>query len=205
MPAVRTRPLARPAVRLRPVPPLDPPFDDELAGPGWVAGLDGQLALPLAVPVPRVGGSGATDRATATPVAPGPAALPPEALATASAEARQAAYRFLSTALEILNGYRPAAHVRPLSVGADATAITEQLVAATRRLGEHRRQRPVVRPPGAGAGRVAVRLRLLRVCEPHQGIAEAAAVLGSDERSWAMAYRLERRRGSWLGTYTRVL
>ncbi|WP_326560844.1 Rv3235 family protein [Micromonospora sp. NBC_01796] len=185
------------------MPPLDPPFDDELAGPGWVAGLDGQLALPLSVPVPRVGGSGATDRAPATPVAP--AALPPEALATASAEARQAAYRFLSTALEILNGYRPAAHVRPLSVGADATAITEQLVAATRRLGEHRRQRPAVRPPGAGAGHVAVRLRLLRVSEPHQGIAEAAAVLGSDERSWAMAYRLERRRGSWLGTYTRVL
>ncbi|WP_329107594.1 Rv3235 family protein [Micromonospora sp. NBC_01699] len=208
MPAVRTRPLARPAVRLRPVPPLDPPFDDELAGPAWATGLDGQLSLPLGVPLPPRSGSRGTERGRPTPADRAPAALPPEALATASAEARQAARRFLGTCLEILNGYRPAAHVRPLSVGADATAITEQLVAATRRLAEQRARRPGLRPreaAPAGGGTSGVRLRLLRVSEPHEGIAEAAAVLGWGERSWALAFRLERRRGSWLATVARVL
>ena len=169
MPAVRTRPVARPAVRLRAVPPLDPPFDDELAGPAWPIGLAGQLALPLPVP----GGASPADQGRpdpATPVAGGPPLLPPGALATASAEARQAARRFLGTCLEILNGYRPAAHIRPLSVGADATAITEQLVAATRRLAngttsQVSARRPAARRPRGRAGGHAARCRRAGRCD----------------------------------------
>jgi hypothetical protein len=204
MPAVRTRPPARPAVRLRAVPPLDPPFDDELAGPAWPAGLDGQLALPLAdlalpIGAPRPDGWGRPGpvRAPGTPIP-----LPPEALATASAEARQAARRFLHTCLEIFNGYRPAAHVRPLSAPADATAITEQLVAATRRLTDGR---PGARQRGGSPAGPSVRPRLLRVCEPRPGVAEAAAAIGAAGQTWAMAFRLERRRGHWFGTVAQLL
>jgi hypothetical protein len=202
MPAVRTRPLARPAVRLRAVPPLDPPFDDELAGPAWPTGLDGQLALPL--PVRPAGAARPADQGWPNPEPNRPHLLPPEALATASAEARQASRRFLSTCLEIFNGYRPAAHVRPLSAGAEATAITDQLVAATRRLSSGTRRPGGRQRAGVPAGG-AVRLRLLRVCEPRAGVAEAAAVLGADGRSWAMTFRLERRRGNWLSTMAQVL
>lgn len=208
MPVVGTRPTARPAVRLRAVPPLDPPFDDELPDALWSTGLDGQLALPLPGTPPPVSTSGTatpTRLERASPATAGAPALPPESLVTASAEARHAARRFLATCLEILNGYRPAAHVRPLSAGPEAGAITEQLVAATRRLSDQRSRRPGGHPRVAAAAGGLVRLRRLRVCEPRAGIAEAAAVLATERRCWAMAFRLERRRDTWLGTVARVL
>ncbi|MFI6759026.1 Rv3235 family protein [Micromonospora sp. NPDC050417] len=210
MPGVRTRPPSRPAVRLRAVPPLDPPFDDELPGPLWPTGLDGQLALPLPaptrVPIARTTGPGrpgqqGPSRPPHSPALP----LPPESLVTASDEARQAAHRFLSFCLEIFNGYRPATQVRSLSAGAEAVAVTEQLVTATRRLNAQRPGRAIRRPRDLAASENLVRVRRLRVCEPRAGIAEAAAVLAADGRCWAMAFRLERQRGNWLATVTRVL
>lgn len=230
MAVVRPRPLARPAVRLRAVPPLDPPFDDELPGASWPVGLAGQLLLPISAPPKPPGGRavkrtwparplpampGATDASDGADAAvrggavtggtADASALPPEALATASAEARQAAHRFLGTCLEIFNGYRPAAHVRPLAGGAEAMVITDHLVATTRRLADRRLRRPGGRPPGPATAADLLRLRRLRVCEPRPGIAEAAAVLTAGGRCWAMAFRLERRRGNWLGTVARVL
>ncbi|MEV4754793.1 Rv3235 family protein [Micromonospora sp. NPDC049559] len=207
---VRPRTPVRPAVRLRPAPPLDPPFDDEFPMSGLARELGGQLTLNLPTrssgrgrrPVPlappagpgrteglpgrsgpeRAGGEGAT---TATP-------LPPEALALASPEAKRAARRFAATCLEIVNGYRPVAQIRPLTKPAHATEIIERLTSGTARLVAQRRT--------PGRARELVRLRLVRACEPRTGVVEAAASIGTDRRSWALAFRLEHRQGRWLGT-----
>jgi len=100
---------------------------------------------------------------------------------------------FLSLCLEVLNGFRPPWHLRPLTAPAEFTGVAEQLTKALRRV------------PPAGAGRGRVRLRELRVCEPQPDIAEAAAVLGHDDRAWAMALRLERRPAGWLCTLAEVI
>src|SRR4051794_2843549 len=92
----------RPAISLRPVPPCEPPFDDELEPAVWATAH--QLALdwspaalrqaePQRTPPPR-------------PDAPRPV------VAGASADARLAVRRFVHLCVEVLNGYRPAAHLR---------------------------------------------------------------------------------------------
>ncbi|TBL27799.1 hypothetical protein EYA84_28105, partial [Verrucosispora sp. SN26_14.1] len=54
--------------------------------------------------------------------------------------------------------------------------------------------------------RPGLRLRRLRVCEPRPAAIEVAVVLtGAAGRTWAMALRLEHRRGTWLCTDLRVL
>jgi hypothetical protein len=133
-------------------------------------------------------------RPPARPEAP---PLPPDALASATPEARQVARRFLNTCVEILNGYRPVAHIRPLATPADAEAVVGQLMAGIERLGASRRR--------VGCRREPVQVRLLRVCEPRPGVAEAAVALGSGGRTWALAFRLERRRGAWVSTALRVV
>jgi len=50
-----------------------------------------------------------------------------------------------------------------------------------------------------------VRLRHLRISEPAPGVVEAAAALGTDARTWAMAFRLEHTSTRWLGTVLQVL
>ncbi|MBF9128192.1 hypothetical protein I0C86_04170, partial [Plantactinospora sp. S1510] len=120
----------------------------------------------------------------------------PEALAGATPEAKHAARRFLATCLEIVNGYRPAGHVRPLSSPAEAAGIVEQLASAATRIGGRRRPG---QPPRT------VRLQRLRVCEPRPGVAEAAAAVGVAGRTWAVAFRIERRRGNWVGVSVEVL
>ncbi|SCF35299.1 hypothetical protein GA0074695_5958 [Micromonospora viridifaciens] len=74
--------------------------------------------------------------------------------------------------------------------------MATELGRAARRVGPvHRR---AVRP--------VLQLRRLRVCEPRAGAVEAAAVLaGSGGASWAVALRLEHRRGTWLCTVLDVL
>jgi hypothetical protein len=220
MPAVRTRPGVRPSIRLRAVPPLDPPFDDEPALATWPPPSVDQLVLDLWARRQGTGRSGpvrtragdarradpATGVTTAAPGAGGPAGdrpapcdsgLPPAALATASPEAKQAAHRFLGRCLEILNGYRPVGHIRPLSAPADAVGVMERIGAAGRRLTV-----PAARPRRPVA---PIRLRVLRVCEPRPGVAEIAAVLGRADRAWALTLRLERRRGNWVATAAQLL
>ena len=213
MPAVRTRPGVRPSIRLRAVPPLDPPFDDEAAITTWPPPSVDQLALDLGARRPAAGrfrpvrtvatdGRGA-DRAAGAggpPADPSPhdhTGLSPAALAIASDEAKQAANRFLGRCLEILNGYRPIGHIRPLSAPADAADVLERIGAAVRRLAA-----PATRPRRPAA---PIRIRRLRVCEPRPGIAEIAAVLGRGDRAWALSLRLERRRGSWVATTVQLL
>ncbi|WBB96134.1 Rv3235 family protein [Solwaraspora sp. WMMA2080] len=205
---VATR-IRRPPVRLRPAPPLDPPFTDEPAQfdlrPGPHPGV--QLALDLAQATP---GAVVTDRSatTAGPPADGRRGLAPDALAGASPEARRAAHRFLAASLEIINGFRPAGHIRRLADPAQALAVGAQLAAAVDRArrpddpGRVRRgpASPQPTPVTRGKRRTAelLRVRQLRVCEPASGVAEAVAVLGTTERSWALAFRLERRPTGWL-------
>ena len=73
--------------------------------------------------------------------------------------------------------------------------VTEQLARAASRTPPVRRR----------STRPAVRLRRLRVCEPRPAAVEVAAVVTAGGRTWAMALRLEQRRGSWLCTALQVI
>jgi hypothetical protein len=171
---------ARPTIRVRPAPPLDPPFDDEIAAEVWLRASPEQLAFDFGPPpTPR-------PAPVVVPVAP-----------AGSPEGRRAAHRFAALCLEVLNGFRPAAHLRPLSRPSDAARVVERLVAAIGRLPRHHHR------PGRPAD--LVKLRLLRVSEPVPGVIEAAASLGTSGRTWAMAFRLEQRRDRWLGTALEVI
>ncbi|MEH1097756.1 Rv3235 family protein [Micromonospora sp. CPCC 205561] len=190
----------RPPVRLRPAPSCEPPFaDDDVAH--WPAPAHVQLALDLSEPARRDPDRppGRRARISPTPAGPGrrPAdPLPPGALVSATAEATRAAHRFVCTCVEVLNGYRPPGQLRPLLDPARAAGLLPELARATARSGPVRRR----------STRPTVRLRRLRVCEPRSAVVEAAAVLaGPAGHSWAMALRLEHRRGAWLCTALRVL
>jgi hypothetical protein len=175
--------------------------DVSASGPG--AGVvAGEAGTGVAVGGPmRAGRAG---RASASGTVTGPSgAVGAGAIAAASPEAKRAAKRFLDMCLEIFNGYRPAGHVRPLAGQLNAELIIEQIVAGLDRAERFRRMREPVRPnrrPG-----IFVQLRRLRVCEPRAGVAEAAAALGLADRTWALAFRLERRRGRWLCTAARLI
>ena len=265
----------RPAVRVRPVPPLEPPFDDEW-GPD-----DGRPSTPLSVRAPELPldlparargraprpspgavsagnptanaptasalsgnaavASGApgrvdSDRARATP-APAlvaaspatharlrltaPASLAPDAAepAPSTLDARRATRRFLAACLEVIGGYRPVSHLRPLCQPDRYPLVAERLGGrrgnGQRNLGGARPQAiggrtPSGSPPRAARGNSAApgdRVGVLRVQlgEPQAGVAEVAVVLTRRERVWAMAFRLEERDGRWLCTHLEVL
>ncbi|WP_326551591.1 Rv3235 family protein [Micromonospora sp. NBC_01813] len=202
------------------MPPLDPPFTDAPADFGVHPGV--QLALDLSGP-PSVEPARPPDDRSGTGHG-GPAALPPDALAGASPDARQAAHRFLAASVEIINGFRPVSHGRRLTTPKQASAICVQLTAAVERV------RTADRPPGGQRGRgpqpsrpgqpasarpgppmrgdrrqELLRVRQLRICEPMAGVVETAAVLGTSSRSWALAFRLERQAGVWLGTAVQLI
>lgn len=191
-----------PAIRVRPVPPLDPPFDDEVAPDAWASAF-GAAQLPLdwlgtaqrsaQRPDQTPDRTGAGGLVGDAPIGSG--AGTPTAVAGASVEAKAAVRRFVGLCLEILNGYRPVSHLRPLVDPAAGLAIPSEVTAAVARVGELRRR------TGAPRGRPdAVRVRRLRVCEPRTGAAEASVVLSTAGRAWALAVRLERRDRGWAAT-----
>ncbi|MEV6690265.1 Rv3235 family protein [Micromonospora sp. NPDC051196] len=194
---------SRPPVRLRPAPAYEPPFVDE--GSGWPRPSDGQLALDLfaARQWPARSESerppGQRVAARPVPVRPGrdPARqLPPGALATATPAATRVAHRFVANCIEVFNGFRPPVQLRRQLDPARHAQLLPELARATARAVPARRRTP----------RPGLRLRRLRVCELHPTAIEAAAVLtGIVDTSWAMALRLEHRRGTWLCTDLRVL
>jgi hypothetical protein len=105
--------------------------------------------------------------------------------------------------VEVLNGYRPAAHLRRLALPKEAAGVVAQAVAGTSRVADMRRTR---RTPGRRErqpGPVAV-IRL-RLCEPRPGAVEAAVLLVTGERTWAMALRLEMHQQSWCATALRLI
>lgn len=194
----------RPAIRLRPAPALDPPFEDEIGQEPWHAQLALQFDLTgrrRARPPVLVPGTGAAAAAAAA-LAEAGAPEAPVPVASASPEAKQATKRFLDMCLEILNGYRPTGHIRPLTVPGCAEAVITQLTASVERAASLRDgQSPhLTKRPSA-----FVRARRLHTCEPCPGAVEAAAALGLAGRTWALAFRLERRRGTWLCTAVRTV
>ena len=205
-----------PAIRLRPVPRCDPPFDDELPSDARVSA--GQLTFPWprrAQPargsvVGSAGGApaGAADRPAIGPTAglsAAAAAMPPGGTFAAgtSGDARLAVRRFVSVCVEVLNGYRPAAHLRRLSMPAEAPGVVAQGVAGARRVADlrnaaHHADRRARRPGPVGVLRVLV-------CEPRAGAVEVAVLLITGERTWAMAFRLELHQQKWAATALRLI
>ncbi|MER7002410.1 Rv3235 family protein [Dactylosporangium sp. NPDC000555] len=161
-----------PAVVLRMPPPLDPP-PEQVGEPATEPALD-MDQLPLEWP-----GAPPLSRAP-QPRRPRPAPTPPGPRTSAYA----AAQRFVGLCVEILNGYRPASQLRPMSHPQRFADISDQILRRTVR---------VRMTPGQAArhGHL-VRARRLLLSEPLAGVAEAAVVLEHGDATWAMAIRLER-------------
>jgi hypothetical protein len=187
-----------PLVRMRPAPQFDPPYDDEPAAPVRVLGPVDEPGPPERSEDPeRLWG----------PAPAGPAGgLPPRA-----GTGGQAAYRYVGLCLEVLEGYRPATHLRRLTLAAAFENVLDQLSRPAARTGHPSSGGPAPqatggRPTTGGApptrrgdrGADRLRLRRLWVGEPSDGVVEAAAVVGRADRAWALALRLERRGDRWL-------
>ena len=189
---MRSTELARRPVGLRVVPQCDPPFDDELEAEVWAPArqpaLDWSARRRPVRPTDRP--AGRTDRAGV--------------VAGASGDAHQAVRRFVRMCVEVLNGYRPATHLRRLTLPREAPGVVAQGLAGARRVAELRRAaaRPGdrrLRPPGP------VAVRRLRLCEPRSGAVEATVLLVTGERTWAMALRLEVHERDWAATALRLI
>jgi len=172
---------SRPAIRLRPVPRSEPPFDDEPAPQVWT-------------PSPRPAPGWTADGPP--PSVPPQQALP--AVTGASGDARLAVRRFVRLCVEVLNGFRPAAHLRRVSLPGHAADVVAQGMVGARRVAELRKtSRPGGRSPQRPAPVGVIKVVL---CEPRPGAVEAAVTLVTGERSWAMAFRLEMHQQAWSAT-----
>ncbi len=187
--AVRTTPeMSRgtpPLIRLLPAPDLEPPYEDEAdAGQSVPRRQPARPARALPLPWPDDAGWQTFRSPVRPPVS----------------EARLAAHRYLALCLEVLGGFRPLAHLRILTSAPAYGRVSEELT---------RNARHSAPPPAAPTGRFApggrVLLRHLRICEPRDGIAEVAAVLGRADQVWAMALRLERHHGVWLCSHLEMV
>uniref|UniRef100_UPI0006936A98 Rv3235 family protein n=1 Tax=Dactylosporangium aurantiacum TaxID=35754 RepID=UPI0006936A98 len=114
-----------------------------------------------------------------------------------------AAQRFVGMCVEILNGYRPAAHLRQVTHPKHCAAVTDQLTRRTVRVR--------MSPSHAARQGSLVRVRRMLVSEPLPGVAELVAVLEQGTTAWAMAVRLERQTrpapgtSTWLCTLVQVV
>jgi hypothetical protein len=204
------------------VPQYDPPFDDEVAPEVWASAH--QLAFdwpepgtarppaPTAAPHPLPGPGASASPAAGAPPAPaaasGPVVERPAGgeLAGASVEAKLAVRRFVAVCVEVINGHRPAAHLRRLSRPGEAAGIVAQALAAGRRAGELRKAVRTSRTADRhGRGPAPVAVLRLRLCEPRPGVVEAAVLLVTGERTWALAVRLEQHHQSWAATTLRLV
>jgi hypothetical protein len=185
-----TRQGPRRPIRLRPAPRNEPPFDDERDPLTWPS--PHQLALDWSRP--------------ATSLRP-PDPPPPvnrTVVTGVSADARLAVRRFVAMCVEVLNGYRPAAHLRRLTQPREAATVVAQGVAGARWVGHARLTRVAGRAPRHRRPAPAAVVRL-QLCEPREGAVEAAAVLLIGDRTHAMAIRLEEHGESWLATTLRLI
>jgi hypothetical protein len=105
--------------------------------------------------------------------------------------------------VEVLNGYRPAAHLRRLTLPKEAADVVAQATAGTSRVAQMRRSPRTPSRRTRQPGPVAV-IRL-RLCEPRPGAVEAAVLLVTGERTWAMALRLEMHQQAWCATTLRLI
>jgi Family of unknown function (DUF6459) len=200
----------RPVVTVRRAPALDPPYEGQAQPP------PGMQMLPLEWSGPRTaertrparaGDFPAQARAGERPTGDGEPVLklPPGALPRPATRprplppttARAAAQRFVGMCVEVLNGFRPAAQLRPVAAVQRFNDIADQLV---------RRAVRMRLTPGQAArqGRL-LRVRRMLLCEPRDGVAEAAVVLEQGQVCWAMAVRLERSAEGWRCTVLQVV
>jgi hypothetical protein len=121
-----------------------------------------------------------------------------------STDAKAAVHRFVRLCVEVLNGYRPAAHLRRFSLPAEAAGIVTQGLAAAQRVASLRKAAQAAgrRPPRRPSPAAVVRLRL---CEPRPGAVEAAVALVTGDRTWALALRLELHQDTWSATALRLI
>jgi hypothetical protein len=168
--------------------------------------VDGMDFLPGDwVAFPGTPSPAAARPASGGPASTGPASVPARQSAPAPAQPppNAAAQRFVGMCVEILNGYRPASHLRQITHPKSCAAVTDQLTRRTVR----------IRMPPSHAARQGhlVRVRRLLVSEPLPGIAELVAILEQGTAVWAMAVRLERAphrttgRPTWLCTLVHVV
>jgi hypothetical protein len=212
-------------MRLRRVPRSEPPYDDEV---DWRdAVIPGQLMLdwsPAAVAaagVPSEGPAattgngragnglirvtGAVDTVgTIDAVSTRARALAHgrPVVAGASTDARAAVHRFVRHCVEVLNGYRPATHLRQLARPAEAATIVAQGTAGARRVAGLRKA-----APGRRAARrpSPVAVISLHLCQPSPAAVEAAVALVTGQRTWALALRLELHQETWSATALRLI
>lgn len=159
----------RPTLRLLPVPPLDPPYDDEREP---TVATDGSLALAF---------SPATD---ALPLRLVPPALPPRRSTDdlPALNARDWSARVTQAMVEVFVGVRPAAQLSQFTT----LEVLHKLERWTGRF-----------IGGIGTPTHRPRVVSVRVCEPREGIAEACATVDTGPRRRAFALRLEARGGRW--------
>ncbi len=222
---------ALPSIRIRPVPRLEPPPDDDEPDVGCALS-ESTPTLPIQFGPPAVGvNRNATTQSVAPPAAGSEAAAPEPGRASA---APLVARRFVSTCLEVIGGYRPATHLRPLCspelfdrvirllTGRGMTAAPSRTLSAARPTqrspvaGRLSARSPVPgrsrtgAPPRSGRAEQKspgdrIDIRRIQLGEPIKGVAEVAVVLARQEEVWAMALRLEERKGRWICTALDVL
>jgi hypothetical protein len=127
----------------------------------------------------------------------------PPVVAGASGDAKLAVRRFVAMCVEVLNGYRPAAHLRRLSLPKEASRVVAQGLVGSQRVAELRRHARGPQRRNRQPGPVAV--LKARLCEPRPGAVEAAVLLVTGERTWAMALRMELHQQSWCATTLQLL
>jgi hypothetical protein len=179
-------PATRPAepLRLRPVPRIDGPYDDELPEPATAVHGSLALAFPApsrcGVPLRLVPPADGNDSA---PLEDGPTrrdALP---------DPRPWTARLAQAVAEVLAGARPAAQLSRVAT-LDVLRLLER---SSGRLGA-RRDCPTRRPVVSS----------VHVSEPRDGVAEVCAVVDTGPRRRALAMRLEGADGRWRCTALQV-
>jgi hypothetical protein len=194
-------------MRLRRVPNCEPPCDDEVDVRDVV--IPGQLTLdwsPAAVAaagglVTVTGTFSAIGTTSAASVRAREMAHGRPAVAGVSTDAKIAVHRFVRHCVEVLNGYRPAGHLRRLALPAEAATIVAQGLAGARRVASLRGAAPGRRVPRRSPAAVM----RLRVCQPSHEAVEAAAALVTTHRTWALALRLELHCEIWSATALRLI
>jgi len=182
---------------------------DALGGPDGETGRDPTMGTTVAAgPLTAAGTTaiaGATTSPSPTSGADTTAGVDVMGAAGEAGDARLAVRRFVNACVEVLNGYRPAAHLRRLALPAEAARVVAQAIAGAHRVAELRRRD--LRRPAPRARRRAAPVAVLRVraCEPRHGAVEASVVLVTGERTWALALRLELHHDSWVATTLRLI
>ena len=200
-----------PPVRLRPAPPLEPPYDDEL-DTGWPADDPARRIGPYDVELPldwgrrihRPGGRTAnrhraTRPGTRTAGRPGPSGwqVMPE-------EVPVAIKRFVDMYVEVLNERRPLVHLAQYATNGAFQTIRMGLL--RRRKGwwpvgpRAHSGRRAAQPTALRARPMPIMVQRLRSCEPRPGAVEVAVVLRRGDETRAMAVRLEREGQAWTCT-----